>query len=253
MVKPHRFDERGRFGDIAQCDAFVINIIGALGERVAAVGRDNPHEIGVRATLEPGRAIAALPTVEPLVLPEILEPELSRETPPVGGDQERDRTLGINASALAEVGEGYVIVSYGPMPSDETGSVPSEEYLAAVDKQLEGLELSLREQAWFRNRWEYHYAGVVARVGADQVTLENYNRDAARGPILDRLYSRAVHDVGALRRLVRQAESIPVIGSLRAPWSGSNGEGSRPSRRQPTTPRVKRIAHCLPLSNAAKD
>ncbi len=48
------------------------------------VGRDNPHEIGVRATLEPGRAIAALPTVEPLVLPEILEPEMSRETPPVG-------------------------------------------------------------------------------------------------------------------------------------------------------------------------
>ena len=218
MVKPHTVDERGRFGDIAQCDAFVINIIGALGERVAVVGRDNPHEIGVRATHEPGQAIAALPTVEPLVLPEILEPEMIRDTPPVAGDQERDRTLGINASALAEVGEGYVIVSYGRMPGDEAGSVPSEEYLAAVDKRLEGLELSVREQAWFRNRWEYHYAGVVARVGADQVTLENYNRDTARGLILDRLYSRAVHDVAALHRFVRQAESIPAVGSLRARW-----------------------------------
>ena len=218
MVKPHTSDERGRFGDIAQCDAFIINIIGALGERVAVVGRDNPREIGVRATQEPGGAIAALPSVEPLVLPEILEPEMIRETPPVAGDQERDRRLGINASALAEVGEGYVIVSYGRMPGDETGNVPSEEYLAAVHKQLEGLELSLEEQAWFRTRWEYHYAGVVARVGADQVTLENYNRDAARGLILDRLYSRAVKDVGALRELVQQAKSIPGIGSRRASW-----------------------------------
>jgi hypothetical protein len=218
MVKPHTLDERGRFGEIAQCDAFVINIIGTLGERVAVVGRDHPQEIGVGATHEPGQAIAALPTAEPLVLPESFAPEMSRETPPVAGDEERDRTLGINASALAEVGEGYVIVSYGPMPGDETGGVPSEEYLVAVDKQLERFELSLQEQAWFRNRWAYHYAGVVARVGADQVTLENYNRDVARGLILDRLYTRAVQDIRALRKLVLQAESIPAISSVRAAW-----------------------------------
>lgn len=63
----------------------------------------------------------------------------------------RSQRVGVNAHARPETGESYAIV----------GSRDR----AAEDGQL----------------WSFHFAAVVARDGADSVTLENYNRNGADG------------------------------------------------------------------------
>ncbi|WP_163868809.1 hypothetical protein [Myxococcus eversor] len=63
----------------------------------------------------------------------------------------RSRQVGVNAHANPEPGESYAIVG-------------------SRDRTPEEMQL-----------WSFHFAAVIARDGADTVTLENYNRNGAEG------------------------------------------------------------------------
>ncbi|KAA2262562.1 hypothetical protein F0L68_11680 [Solihabitans fulvus] len=79
----------------------------------------------------------------------------SRYRPYEAPNPERDRRLGINESATAEVGEAFGIYGTRARKREE-----KDEDRAAGRKAP----------------WTYHFAGVVAKDGEDVVTLENYNR-----------------------------------------------------------------------------
>ncbi|MCO4743935.1 MAG: DUF4157 domain-containing protein [Proteobacteria bacterium] len=64
------------------------------------------------------------------------------------GRNKVDSTLGINAFAAPDVGEGFTMATEYQMPG--AAEVPG------------------------KNRWNFHWAGIVAKDGADVISLENY-------------------------------------------------------------------------------
>lgn len=199
------FTVQEKFGELADCNTFIKNVIGEVGARVAVFGAGAGHEAPVAEEHEPTHEIASFANARPGQGPGALTAHLRATprgehdvaTPAVAGA--RARQLGINEHALADVGEGYVISRSGAMP----GMVSFDQYLAALDKKTNGLVLSAEETELFRKGWGYHYAGVVARVGNDSATMENYNRGTTAGWELDQVYEDALAQVNAFRAYVQ--------------------------------------------------
>lgn len=99
-------------------------------------------------------------------------------------DQEAQK-YGINEFALPEPGEAYMTTSMGSPENRNLmqQGVPRGEYydllqeLQNLDPMLDIAEQDMSEKAkTLIDSWSYHFATVVARDGADTMTLENYNR-----------------------------------------------------------------------------
>ncbi|MFO0751256.1 MAG: DUF4157 domain-containing protein [Myxococcota bacterium] len=104
---------------------------------------------------------------------------------------ERAKQLGVNQYANPEVGEAYVTYS---VRSDKKGTKGGEtDYTGRDDKKKQPKKKSqpkpkkneiqklgkqaFEEKSSKKGAWDMHYAGVVAKSGADRVTLEDYNRN----------------------------------------------------------------------------
>ncbi len=220
-----------KFGEIAECNSFIKNIIGDLTDRVAVFGPGQGSEAMVKEEKEPTQAIANYAATQ-LGDGQALASELTTTGTTTGmhdtalpmpytnmvGKGARDQTLGINSGANAGVGEGYVITQGSPMP----GSVTVRAWLDGLDKKLNGLVLTSAENDMFKHKWGYHYAGIVAKVGGDAVSLENYNRGTQLGWALDDLYNERIQAVVGLRNhlesLANAGETVPSIPKLRNQW-----------------------------------
>ncbi|MDB4950594.1 MAG: hypothetical protein JWM27_3243, partial [Gemmatimonadetes bacterium] len=125
-------------------------------------------------------------------------------------DPAADQGFGINAYAAPEVGEAFATFSVAPegfharrvdLPSQAQG------YQALLTEIARGMQATVQSvDAAVRamedaapSSWSWHYAAVVARDGADTVTLENYNREAEDRTVLERQAALlfAVHEQGA--------------------------------------------------------
>jgi hypothetical protein len=139
----------------------------------------------------------------------------------------RSAKLGINDFAVPEVGEGFVIRSMrteaaldaidaleddpqeAPVHTAESRQEMKEGYLAALEELDEAeaaldegrSNVSARVQEMMRT-WGEHYAGVVAKDGADVVTFENYNRRQEVDWEHERIFNNLFRDFEAFRTLV---------------------------------------------------
>lgn len=106
------------------------------------------------------------------------------ELDPLVRDEQAEK-YGINEFAVAEPGEAYM-TSSGQSPGfakSMTYGIPRDKYLSALTElqswdpmlDIAGQKMSSEAQSLI-DSWSYHFAAVVARDGADTVTLENYNR-----------------------------------------------------------------------------
>ena len=237
MIKPAKLSDSKppeileKFGQVAECNSFIKYIIGEFSERVAVFGSGAGHEAIVEGEKEPTRDIAKYAAAHPgdasglagdlrthdktsgkhdKPLPNVYKGMSNKVT--------HDASLGINAGAKAGVGEGYVITQGGPMP----GNVQIRDWLAGLDKKTKGIAMSNAEKDMFKQKWGYHYAGIVASVGDDSISLENYNRGTQQQWILDDFYNSQINAVQELKdhliALADQGETIPSVPKLRNEW-----------------------------------
>lgn len=145
--------------------------------------------------------------------------------------QKRSRKLGINEFASPGIGEGYVIRSMltnEKIDSDEQGVKLPQPKIIPVDnktpKQRKNLrnnylqalgDLDIANSIISKSRldvpyvvqemmqtWNEHYAGVVAKDGADTVSLENYNRAFEVEWEHERIFNNLFRDFAEFRNLV---------------------------------------------------
>lgn len=220
-----------RVGMVSECNAFVKDIVGQLSERVAVFGAGAGTEAEVAEEKEPTQAIANFASTgvgnggalaNHLTTTDAYKGEHDNPLPnayqTMVGKGARDQSLGINAGAKAGVGEGYVITRNGPMPD----KVTVRAWLDALDKKVANLPMTAAELDMFKHKWGYHYAGIVAQVGDDAISLENYNRNTPMQWNLDDFYINKIHQVAALRRhlevLANQGSTVPSIPQERNKW-----------------------------------
>ena len=218
-----------KFGQISECNAFIKYVVGDLTERVAVFGAGVGHEALADEEKEPTQDTAtfAAGNANPqalathLTTSNIRSDGTTRRCPRpirVGEQGGTDQALGINAGARAGVGEGYVITQNSPMPNEVT----LRAWLDALDNKIAGAALTAVERDMFKHKWGYHYAGVVAAVGGDSITLENYNRGTQKQWALDDLYNERIDATAALRRhlevLAGQGKNVPSVPMLRNQW-----------------------------------
>ncbi len=237
MMKPGVIPKTGpprvleTFGSISECNTFIKNIVGDVSKRVALFGSGVGHEAEVKEEKEPtnaianfasggvgdGQALATHLTTTGTTTGDHGNPLPHTYTGMVGKDA-RDQALGINAGAKAGVGEGYVITQNSPMPDNVTVRA----WLDALDKKMAGHAMNAAELDMFKHKWGYHYAGIVAQVGDDAVSLENYNRGVPLGWELDDLYNERIGALAALRRwletLAADGAEVPSIPAERNKW-----------------------------------
>jgi hypothetical protein len=98
---------------------------------------------------------------------------------------QESQKYGLNEFALPEPGEAYMTTSIGTPEYREHApkGIPRAEYfgllqeLQALNPALDIARQNMSEKAkTLIDSWSYHFATVVARDGADTMTLENYNR-----------------------------------------------------------------------------
>ncbi|MDP9072729.1 MAG: hypothetical protein M3N98_00915 [Actinomycetota bacterium] len=225
-----------KFGEMSECNSFIKRVIGERSDRVAVLGRGAGHEALVDDEHEPTQPIAEFAADRPTrgagtlaaqleaggVRSGTHEVALPARYTGMANKRRRDRALGINAGAAAQVGEGYVINQNEKMAGDEAGNVKLADFLAALDKKLANAAMSPDEIAMFKQKWGCHYAGIVARVGGDSVSLENYNRGTQLDWIVDDLHASQIGAVRELRdhldALVTADAKIPAIPKLRRQW-----------------------------------
>ncbi len=198
-------------GDLAaffgtnECNNFVKKIIGST-EHVAVIGTGiHEREVGAPSENEPFNPVAdyVSSTAQGLQTPLGLDTAMTTNAPGVNAQgnynamnkAQVDPSLGINTNATANIGEGYVIK---PLKQDidqermdqenpanqfaQLGTL-NDEYLQALtdlrntnqllDVKVQAISLKAKS---LKHLWVYHYAGVVAKDGGDNITLENYNR-----------------------------------------------------------------------------
>ncbi len=237
MVKPGKI-ETGmapqvleKFGQISECNSFIKYIIGDINDRVAVFGPGQGSEAIVKEEKEPTQEIANFASTQVgngqalanhLTTSGVTSSDHNIALPNtyknMGGKNARDNVLGINSGAKAGVGEGYVITQGSPMPD----SVTIRSWLTGLDKKIAGSALNSAEIDMFKHKWGYHYAGIVAAVGDDAVSLENYNRGTQLSWAIDDLYNEKIQAVVELRNyletLANKNKTIPSIPKLRNQW-----------------------------------
>jgi len=187
-------------GEVVECNSFITYILGSASDdpRVAVFkdGNDgSEHEAKVKPEKEPTKAITKQirkkgvdnGTNTAQTLAESLEGTTS------GSHEERldkisnkrAKHFGVNEGASPEVGEGYVISSNSPMPTNFTVTQFNQALTRLNDLNIPAKQ---KEHDALTNAWGYHYAGVVAKIGEDNITLENYNRGTSEGWELDKMY-----------------------------------------------------------------
>jgi hypothetical protein len=237
MIKPGKAQTGGppivleKFGEISECNSFIKYIVGNFSERVAVFGAGAGHEALADEEKEPTQDIATFAgagagtgqnLAQHLTTTGARRSDHDQPLPNaytnMVGKQARDTTLGINSGAKASVGEGYVITQGGDMP----GTVQLQEFLDALDKKIANAHMTQGELDMFKKKWAYHYAGVVANVGDDGITLENYNRGTPQNWALDDLYNEKIANVVGLRNhldtLANNGRTIPSVQKLRNQW-----------------------------------
>ena len=219
------------FGDISECNTFINNVLGEMRERVAVFGGLG-HEALADEEKEPTQAIATFVADQPTKSGAGLATELTKSRTTKGPHDKplpnrytgmankdaSDAALGMDKGAKAKVGEGYVITQGSPMPGDVTVRA----WLDALEKKLYPLAHTAAETDVFKHKWGYHYGGIVAEVGDDSISLENYNRGTPfgvclrphvptedRGDVLFRQH---------LETLAGQGKTIPSIPVERNKW-----------------------------------
>jgi len=233
MVKPGKKVEDGsdevleKFGTVSECNSFIKYIIGTTTQQVA-VFSGNSEAIAEREH-EPTLEISEFARdsdgtgadlAEHLKTENITSGSHGQSLPAdyknMVNKDARDAALGINKGANADVGEGYVIAQGAEMP----GSVDIGDWLSALDKKIGGLALSADEEKMFKQKWGYHYAGIVAKVGDDSISLENYNRGTVESWALDNLYQNKINSTIEFRNYLASlnGETIPSIPKLRNQW-----------------------------------
>lgn len=120
---------------------------------------------------------------------------------------------GVNEFALPEPGEAYMTSSMGSPEYREHASkgLPRAEYFGLL-QELQGLDpaLDIAEQGMSEkaktliDSWSYHFATVVARDGADTMTLENYNRGVENENHIRDIFHKLFIGFGEFREEVQQ-------------------------------------------------
>ncbi|MGE3179441.1 MAG: hypothetical protein AB7O32_18360 [Vicinamibacterales bacterium] len=126
--------------------------------------------------------------------------------------------LGLNRHAAPEVGEAFLATSLAHANTDRRGHTTfstgaaddSDEYLAAlaalatVGQHADIMQSAVTAaQKTLRAVWSNHYAGVVARDGADTVTMENYARSKERDWNILSTFNRLYANAAEFRAFVR--------------------------------------------------
>lgn len=120
---------------------------------------------------------------------------------------------GVNEFALPEPGEAYMTSSMGSPEYREHASkgLPRAEYfgllqeLQDLDPALDIAEQDMSEKAkTLIDSWSYHFATVVARDGADTMTLENYNRGVENENHIRDIFHKLFIGFGEFREEVQQ-------------------------------------------------
>jgi hypothetical protein len=188
-----------------ECNNFVKKIIGST-EHVAVIGTGiHEREVNAPSENEPFNPLADYVSTTPqgLQTPGDLDTAMTTDAPGVNEQDNYnvmnkahvDPSLGINSNATANIGEGYVVkplkqdIDQERMnqenPANQFGQLAmlNDEYLQALtdlrntnqllDVKVQAISLKAKS---LKHLWVYHYAGVVAKDGGDNITLENYNR-----------------------------------------------------------------------------
>ncbi len=133
-----------------------------------------------------------------------LDPELRKEQAEV---------FGLNEFAMAEPGEAYMTSSMGSPEYRRAMmmGVEGKNYFKAMQelKDLQpGLDIAQQEMSAeaqsLIDSWSYHFATVVARDGADSVTLENYNRSVENENVTREIFHKLFDGFGEFRELVQE-------------------------------------------------
>ena len=202
-----------------ECNNFVQNIIGSA-ERVAVLGRGaNQVEVDAPSENEPVNVIAdyVSSTGPAHQHPQNLANDIQANQPGPNAQSDYnamnkndvDASLGINAHALPEIGEGYVVkplkddIDQERLSQEQTANKfhnvggHNDEYLQALndlnatnqllDVKTQGLNAKAMS---LKHLWIYHYAGVIAKDGGDTITLENYNRAQEKRWIISDAFNR---------------------------------------------------------------
>lgn len=148
----------------------------------------------------------------------------------------RSAALGVNEYAGPDVGEAYgtfTVGAPGTMHIDYTaeraqpglagalasaraaGLAGDVDTLLAELGRLTGLTGDILEGYVKAHVWNSHYAAVVARSGADAVTLENYNRERIVAWQMERIHANLVRQVAAFRNAVAGKGLKGVLAPIR--------------------------------------
>jgi hypothetical protein len=145
--------------------------------------------------------------------------------------EKRSKEIGINEYANPEIGEGYMIRSMetnAKLDLDDQGLTLPGPQIIPVDNKTQKQRKRLRDNylqaigdldnanaiinksrlgvpygvQTMMHTWGEHYAGVVAKDGADTVTLENYNRSAEVAWEYERIFNNLFRTFSDFRNLV---------------------------------------------------
>ncbi|BDD06806.1 hypothetical protein [Aureibacter tunicatorum] len=113
------------------------------------------------------------------------------------------KSLGVNEYALPEIGEAFMMAGFEEKDEIING-FDFQTYMDQVHKGLKMHHMDFNWENWDRvpnecfvfNRWNNHFAGVVAKSGHDMITLENYNR----------LDEDSTEVIGAFNRMIMKSK-----------------------------------------------
>lgn len=126
---------------------------------------------------------------------------------------QESQKYGVNEFALPEPGEAYMTTSMGSPENRQhmQFGVPRAEYfgllqeLQALNPALDIAEQNMSEKAKsLIDSWSYHFATVVARDGADTMTLENYNRGVENENHIRDIFHKLFIGFGEFQEEVKQ-------------------------------------------------
>ncbi len=212
MVKPKILNDLNNLEDftgfdVNQCDQVVEKIIGA-SNRVSVIADNYEKEGDDKAAHQLGGYLASVGDAVNINPDEAVNYAPDRTDKSLADSYARLRPqairakanpLKINEFANPEVAEGFLVQSLSHAGSDrvQASTFASKqahlEAIQALDNAQNDLDIMRKElndpSKAMLDRWNEHYAGVVAKDGGDVVTLENYNRDVELNFELQRVFN----------------------------------------------------------------
>ncbi len=231
----HPSAEAGRILDtlfgVSNCDDVVDKIV-RPGQRAVVAGTGGNRAPAPYQGFEPGdqigdfvaahsgtqnvaglAAVASQPAAQPI--DQAAQTNYQNE---IQNHGEPDAALGLNRHAAPQVGEAFFISSLahgntvlrGTTSFSAGNTDVNDEYqaalqaLAAVGAHVDIMQSAVTAaQKTLRGVWNNHYAGVIARDGADAVTMENYARAKERNWNILGTFNDLYRQFTEFRRFVR--------------------------------------------------